>query len=139
MIHEKYSTVILFVITFIFIFFMGISKNADYDIFFHLATGKHILETGQISHSQDPFSFTSANPMSTTSWLAEIIFYEIHNLSGIEGLIVFKAIIITLVFFILCMNMRAITPESSLNKYIFIFALLIAAFAIRMRMFIRQF
>ncbi|HBR18547.1 MAG: hypothetical protein A3G39_10200 [Deltaproteobacteria bacterium RIFCSPLOWO2_12_FULL_43_16] len=139
MIHEKYSTVILFVITFIFIFFMGISKNADYDIFFHLATGKHILETGQISHSQDPFSFTSANPMSTTSWLAEIIFYEIHSLSGIEGLIVFKAIMFTLVFFVLYLTMKIVVLESPWNKYVFFAVLLITAFAIRMRMFIRPF
>src|SRR3989338_11285106 len=138
-IKEKIHASILLSVALLFIFLMGLSMIADYDIFFHLSTGKHILETGQISHSIDPFSFTSANHMSTTSWLAEIIFYEIHSLSGIEGLIVFKAIMFTLVFFVLYLTMKIFVLYSPWNKYVFFAVLLITAFAIRMRMFIRPF
>lgn len=52
---------------------MGLSMIGDYDISFHLATGKYITDTGTINHSIDPFSFTSTNPMSTTAWLADVI------------------------------------------------------------------
>lgn len=139
MIKERADAIVLLSISLLFIFLMGISKNADYDIFFHLATGKYILETGQISHSQDPFSFTSTNPMSTTSWLAEIIFYKTHTLFGMEGLTILKAFVITLAFFALYLNMRAIVKEHSLDTCIFVLALVITAFAIRVRLFIRPF
>jgi len=139
MTKKETEPIILLSAALLFIFLMGILKVADYDVFFHLATGKHILETGQIIHSPDPFSYTSANPMSVATWLTGVVFYEVQNLSGIDGLIIFNAAIITLMFLVLYLNMRAISSESSWNKYLFPLMLLITAFALRMWFFIRPF
>lgn len=119
---------------------MGLSRVRNYDIWFHMSAGMHILETAEIKHSTDPFSFTSTNPMSTSSWLAGIVFYKIYSLLGVEGLVIFKALVITLVFLIFYHNMRLISSsEFPLSKYVFILVLMLSAFAIRMRMFVRPF
>lgn len=113
---------------------MGLSKIADYDIFYHLATGKYILETGSINHP-DPFSFTASNtPLSIQSWLAGIIFYQVSTtIGGFSGLIIFKAALITMLFIVLYKTME-ITGS---RGYLPILILIVAAFVVRFRMSIR--
>lgn len=105
---RKRTDLILLCVALLFVFLMGISKIGDYDIFYHLSTGKHIVETGSIVHPEDPFTFTSIGAMPTNEWLGDVIFYGIHELSGVAGLIVFKAILITFLFYLLYLNMRLI-------------------------------
>jgi tetratricopeptide (TPR) repeat protein len=138
MAKEKTQLILLSAV-FLFVFLMGITKIGDYDIFYHLCTGKHIVETGSIKHPEDPFTFTSIGSMPTNEWLAEVIFYGIQELSGIGGLIFFKAALITLLFYILLLNMRLISTGGRWNNYIFFLVLITAAYAIRMRMFVRPF
>lgn len=124
---------ILFCALFLLIFLMGLSKIADYDIFYHLSTGKYILETGKINQI-DPFSFTVGNTsLSIQSWLAGVIFYCIYTIVGLNGLIIFKAILLTLVFFILYKTMQ-VTGEKG---YLTLFTLIVVAFVVRFRMSIR--
>lgn len=135
--REKTNAIIILSFTFLFIFLMGLSKNADYDIFFHLATGKQIIETGRINHPSDPFSLTTSSPMMTTSWLAGVAFYIIYNVAGMEGLVVLKAIVLTAIFFFIYKNIKTPGRHGSADSYICAAVLIVAVYAIRMRMFVR--
>lgn len=138
MAREKTELVLIFAVL-VFVCLMGISKIGDYDIFYHLSTGKHIVETGSIIHPEDPFTFTSTGAMPANEWLGDVIFYGIHGLSGIDGLIIFKAVLLTLLFYLLYLNMVLISTEGQRNKYVFLLVLILAAYALRYRMFVRPF
>jgi tetratricopeptide (TPR) repeat protein len=136
MIRDKTDTLVL-TATFIFVFLVGITKFSDYDIFYHLATGGYVLETGKINLPVDPFAFTPTNLMSVSSWLSGVMFFKVHEFSGIGGLIVFKAVIITLAFFFLYLNIRILTDGNRWSRYVVFLFLLAALFAVRMRMSVR--
>ena len=75
---------------------------ADTDIWLHLKTGQHTLETRALT-VPDPFSYTSnMRPASageaTTryfnlvhEWLAQIIMYAIYRAAGFPGLVLLRA------------------------------------------------
>lgn len=115
---------------------MGAVKIGDYDVWFHLKAGGYILKTGAINHL-DPFSYTTTDlPWPVHSWLAAVAYYLAYSVSGIGGLILFNAALITASFFIIYLTMRLFTDDN--EAFIFGAAvLIIAAFAIRFRMWVR--
>ncbi|MFZ0480722.1 MAG: hypothetical protein WAL71_16400 [Terriglobales bacterium] len=73
----------------------------DPDLWWHLRTGKWIVETGHVPHT-DPFSFTRGGSLWTThEWLSEVIFYSLWRLAGPTALIVFSSIVTTVGFLLL--------------------------------------
>src|SRR3990172_1609135 len=86
-------------------------KLWDYDVWWHLATGRYIAEKGEIPNT-DPFSFVSnlkenksvANPVGEEFnlkqyWLAQVIFYKIYTLSGDKGIILLRSFLLFLTVF----------------------------------------
>ena len=78
----------------------------DTDIWLHLMTGRHTLETRALT-APDPFSFTSnlnsaAYPGEaktryfnlTHEWLAQILMYVIHAAAGFPGLVLLRALLL---------------------------------------------
>jgi hypothetical protein len=79
---------------------------ADTDIWLHLMTGRHTLETRALT-VPDPFCYTS-NLTSTAypgeaktryfnlthEWLAQILMYVIHRTSGFPGLVLLRALLL---------------------------------------------
>src|SRR5260370_5404480 len=79
---------------------------ADTDIWMHLMTGRHTLETRALT-VPDPFSYTS-NLTSTAypdeaktryfnlthEWLAQILMYLIHASTGFAGLVLLRALLL---------------------------------------------
>src|ERR1700752_1758187 len=58
----------------------------DPDVWWHLATGRFIVEHHGLPHT-DPFSFTMAGaPWRAVDWLAELILYGAWRLAGVWGL-----------------------------------------------------
>ena len=79
---------------------------ADSDIWLHLMTGKHTLETRALT-VPDPFSYTSNGNSAaypgeaktryfnlTHEWLAQMIMYSIHAASGFPGLVLLRAVLL---------------------------------------------
>lgn len=78
----------------------------DTDIWLHLMTGRHTLETRALT-VPDPFCYTS-NLTSTAypgeaktryfnlthEWLAQILMYAIHGASGFPGLVLLRAVLL---------------------------------------------
>jgi tetratricopeptide (TPR) repeat protein len=84
-----------------FALLMAVEKVHNYDIWWHLKTGEWILENGKIPHA-DPFTFTTPDaPWTPHSWLSDVAFETVFRISGFDGLIIFKALIVGAAFFII--------------------------------------
>ncbi len=65
----------------------------DCDIWWHLAAGEVIVGQKRIP-TTDPFTFTAAGrPWVTHEWLAEVIFFAVDRLGGLDALIILKALL----------------------------------------------
>ncbi len=66
-------------------FFFGLLHFTDPDYWWHLRTGRLIVETGSVPH-YDPFSFTAAGSRWIThEWLSEVIIYGVESTVGYVG------------------------------------------------------
>src|SRR2546425_4947060 len=76
----------------------------DTDIWLHLKTGQHSLETRALT-VPDPFSYTSGMDASgytgealtryfnlTHEWLAQVLMYLIYSVTGFPGLVLTRAL-----------------------------------------------
>jgi hypothetical protein len=114
---SKISRSILFLLVFFFIFASFTAKIWDPDLWWHLKTGEYIAHTKSIP-STDPFAFTSLpkDPIHPESkrikfilaqyWVAQLIFYWVYKAFNLQGIIYMRAIILTLLIFLLYRNIR---------------------------------
>ncbi len=83
-------------------------KVWDYDFWWHLATGRYIVEHGALP-SDDPFSYVNnlkenqgiVNPLGmkfnlTQYWLAQVLFYEIYRPFGDAGIMILRGTLLLL-------------------------------------------
>ena len=107
---------ILFFLLFAFALgaFMGDVRNPDF--WWHLATGKWIVENGRLP-DEDPFSFTTLQKdpytpvdrvrfILTQYWLAQAIMYKVFALWGFAGISIFRALIVTLTVAVIGLVLR---------------------------------
>jgi hypothetical protein len=67
-------------------------KIWDWDDWWHLGTGRWIVENGEIPYV-DPFSYTATGqPMTGFPWLAELALYGAHDVAGPAGLVILQVI-----------------------------------------------
>lgn len=108
---------------------LSIIKIGDSDVWCHLASGKWILESRAIPHV-DIFSYTAqGRPWVDTPWLFQIIVYLLYSSFGINGLILFVAIVVLSSFAFLLLA----TQANKSNFYIAIAILFLGALAVRAR------
>ncbi len=105
------SRVIRFVTIFSFFLFFFISllrmQVSNVDFWWHLATGKYIVENQSLPQN-DPFLHTSHDTPSVRKsfilrgyWLAQVFFYGVYSLWDLKGIIVLRAIfLLALLFFV---------------------------------------
>ena len=79
----------------------------DYDFWWHIATGRYIVETGSLP-DKDPFSYTSTLEENKNQfperedfilkqyWLSQIFFYFIYEHTGVKGIIFLRSLLLTL-------------------------------------------
>ncbi|HMB68556.1 MAG TPA: hypothetical protein VKU85_04570, partial [bacterium] len=84
---------------------------SDSDTWWHLATGRLILESGAVPHA-DPFSFTVAGrEWVLHEWLAQVVGYAAEAAGGLTALILLKATMIVAAFGVLAaLAVRRGTP-----------------------------
>jgi hypothetical protein len=71
------------------------------DVWFHLATGR-LLAEGQFSFGDDPFAYTTGQVYwANHSWLFDLGLYELQGLVGGTGLVVLKALLVTVLAWLL--------------------------------------
>lgn len=126
---ENWKSYAVLVFLFFFLFLLTIYRMIDTDVWFHMKAGQVISETGRFIY-KDIFSFTAAGrDWLYHEWLFGVISYYVYSIFGINGLILGKAILLTLTFVIIynCMRLRGANP------YLSFFILFIAVLAARFR------
>jgi hypothetical protein len=83
-------------IAFLGVFAMAARTVVDTDLYWHLATGRYIVETGQIPQT-DPFSSTRVGtPWVNVQWLPQIGLYLLYRAGGFGALSLLVAVLVTL-------------------------------------------
>lgn len=92
----------LFIIIFSTVLLMGNKMlNLDGDLPRHLVTGKYILQNGGLPENE-PFVYPYQDRQFVSQqWLAGVIFFTIHQLAGLSGIVIFSALILAGVFTLL--------------------------------------
>ncbi len=89
---------LLTAIVFVAIFAMAVRVVVDADTWWHLASGRYIVENRAIPLT-DPFSHTRlGTPWAYPAWLAQILLYGLYLLGGWPGLLLGVAALVTLAF-----------------------------------------
>ncbi len=88
-------------VLFLGIFAMAARHSTDPDLWWHLATGRFIVQHHTVPRT-DPFSYTRAGkPWIAHEWLSDVLFYQLHQSAGWWGLIILFAAVIAASFFLL--------------------------------------
>lgn len=91
---------LLQIVLFAGIFLLNFFQGTDVDLWWHLATGRYIVDRGAIPYA-DPFSYTAAGqPWVAHEWLAEILMYLMYRSGGYLALVLFFAAVTTLTFWL---------------------------------------
>src|SRR5690349_18060073 len=72
--------------------------SGDDDVFWHLATGKYVVETGHVP-STDVFGYvTEGQEWMPFEWGWDLLTYFIYNIAGYNGISILRTIIIIISF-----------------------------------------
>jgi hypothetical protein len=97
---------VLQVVLFAGIFVLNFFEETDPDFWWHLATGRYIVETGTIPHA-DIFSYTAAGqPWVAHEWLAEIVMFLLYRSGGYLAAVLVFAALITIAYWIMFRTLR---------------------------------
>jgi hypothetical protein len=88
-------------VVFVCIFAFSARTATDPDLWWHLSTGKLIVETGKVPRT-DPFSYSRKGQLWVAhEWLTDVLIYEVYRFAHWAGLIVLLSGITTLAFLFL--------------------------------------
>jgi len=105
----------------------------DYDFWWHIATGRYIVETGSLPET-DPFSYTSTleenkNPFPQWEksilkqyWLSQVIFYLIYDYAGASGIVLLRSILLTMTIALVFWRLQKWSVSLPVS-FIFVFTL----------------
>lgn len=109
-------------IVFLALFAMAARVPLDTDMWWHLAAGRVMAESGQVLRA-DPFSHTVAGkPWTDVYWLAQLAMYGLHRLGGLPALMGATALSVVLAFVPLARVLRG-------GLFVRAFVLVLAAMA----------
>jgi len=152
--EEKYLNYILVLTFFVFLSVFSTFKiTGDDDVFWHLATGRYIIETGHVP-SADVFGFmTQGQEWMPFEWGWDVLTYSLYNISGYHGISVLRTLIFVVIFIILLYSFRKfgiswifsvlfmtvfsfaimdrLTPRPHVMSYLFFLCLLLIIFRFR--------
>lgn len=96
---------------FFLIYFLRIPLH-NYDFWWHLATGKYIVENKSLPQN-DPFSYTTLDTTSKRkeailkgNWLSEAIFYKIYIIGKEKGIIILRSLLLLSFLIVAFINVR---------------------------------
>lgn len=87
--------------TLVFILLVSLFPIRSNDIWWHLAVGKQLIQSRSFI-TEDPFTFTVAgSPWVPHAYLAGIVFYLVHLIGSVPGLILCRVVLVLAVFVLL--------------------------------------
>lgn len=100
----NYGLLLLFAVFIILLTTFKIS--GDDDVFWHLATGRYIVETGTVP-STDIFGFvTQGQQWMPFEWGWDVLTYGLYNIGGYTTLSIFRTLIFLLIFYLFFVILR---------------------------------
>jgi hypothetical protein len=107
--NDKYP-IINYLLLFAFLVLISVITTfklfQDDDVFWHLATGRYIIQNGQIP-SSDVFGFISGGmKWIPFEWGWDVITFMIYSIGGFYALSVFRTVIVLSIFFIIILILR---------------------------------
>jgi hypothetical protein len=91
-------TLLLLFLTLGFIFLFCALKRGALDFWMHLAVGRYMVQSQSIP-LLDPFAYTAgSSPWVNNWWLSQVLFYLLYNSWGAWGLLLLKALLITILW-----------------------------------------
>jgi tetratricopeptide (TPR) repeat protein len=118
-------------------FIVSVYPVFNFDIFWHMANGRAMVEQGRLI-SEDIFSYTAmGNRFVNHETISQALFYLVHANWGTTGLIIFKAIIISLTASILYRTLR-VCQSGHMSAFLIIIGVLIVSidrFSVRPHLF----
>jgi hypothetical protein len=124
--ENKYYVYGLFIVFSVLVFFASSYKvTGDDDFFWHLATGRYIVENGVVPNT-DIFGFaTQGVEWIPFEWGWDVLTYGLYNIAGYNTILVFRSIIFVLIFFLYFKLLRKF-KVNSIVIWIVLFTLLVA-------------
>ena len=119
---------IVWLVTFFGVLLRGRNMmNGDGDLARHLTVGKYILDHGQVPLI-DLFSHTMQGEVLTPyEWLSQITFALINRFFGLNGVIIFSALIISITFYLLFKWTRSLCKTLFIPLMVIFLAILTAS------------
>lgn len=113
---------VLVIALLIAIFAMAARETSDPDMWWHLATGRYIVEMRSVPH-HDVFSYTVVGrPWIAHEWLTDVVMFALYRLGGLTALLIAACVVITATFALVYLNCDA-------RPHLAVFAVLIGALA----------
>lgn len=129
--YFKYA--LLALLTFLVVMLFYTKINGEDDIFWHLSTGKYIIENKTVP-SSDVFGYvTEGMKWIPFEWGWDVISYQLYNTGGFTALYVFHVIVLLLIFGLLYLMLS----KQNVNDYVSVLLLTILALGIKYRMGIK--
>ena len=124
--ENKYAVYGLLGVFLVLVFFAASYKiSGDDDLFWHLATGRYIIEN-KVVPDKDVFGYvTEGSEWIPFEWGWDILTYGLYNLGGYNGILAFRSLAFCFVFFVLFMLFRKFKVNSLISVFM-LFLLLIA-------------
>ena len=122
--ENKYYNYLLFVTFAVFLMFFTTFKiTGDDDVFWHLATGKYVVETLHVP-STDIFGYMSENDTwMPFEWGWDVLTYLVYSFSGYVGLSVLRSVLLFAVFGVFVYILRKFKVNYTfIFLYLFVFA-----------------
>ena len=117
----------LLAVFFVFLIFFSTFKiTGDDDVFWHLATGRYILQTGHVP-SVDIFGFmTQGQVWMPFEWGWDVLTYSVYSFSGYIGISILRTILLIIVFY----TFYHILSKFKVSNTFSVFSLLVLLFGI---------
>ena len=113
---------VLVLALFIALLAMSAREIADPDFWWHLATGRYIVETRSIPH-YDVFSYTATDhKWITHEWLTQVGMIALYNMGGLTALLLATSVVVALTSFIVYVQCDA-------RPHLAVFAVILGALA----------
>lgn len=105
--NEMYYNYLLLACFALFLcYFTTFKITGDDDVFWHMATGKYVLQTHTVP-STDIFGYmTQGQEWMPFEWGWDVVTYSIYSFSGYDGLSVFRTVILLLIFYLYFLILR---------------------------------
>lgn len=125
--NEKYFNYLMLLCFALFLcYFTTFKITGDDDVFWHLATGRYILQTHNVP-STDIFGYmTQGQQWMPFEWGWDVLTYSVYSFSGFTGLSILRTVLFLLIFYLYFLILRKLKVSYNL----IMFSLFILAFGI---------